>query len=454
MLAYDWNFLGLSTETKPLSGEKVVDGSTFYECDTCNFYIYYNGNWYQQVFVTENGINFWLYKALMKKMFGKLFDSNITKAKIIKPDTDTSIEFTTSLPANITNLTGYGNSTQQTYSGKNLFGVGALGSTTNGSATISDGIITLIPTGTGNSIVRLNLIKPLPAGSYTLNSSTYLSTATQLRDANDSLTIYNFASSYQNVTFTTTDEAPMIRFNFLNPGNTNPIYIDLNTLQIEVGSTATSYEPYVGGTASPNPDYPQDINVVTGEQTVTVDETQEFTINLGSTELCKIGDYQDYIYKSGDDWYLHKEIGKYVFNGSEDWTVEQYGTNSWRINVISIYDFNADEIELKCDFANGVAFSSRNEADATKTCVCYTNTFSVLIIRNTTITTKEGMQTNTAGKRLFYKATPTDTKITDNTLITQLNSLLNYTIPSGNHQIVVTADDLPMALKLIITEKE
>lgn len=41
-------------------------------------------------------------------------------------------------------------------------------------------------------------------------------------------------------------------------------------LQLEAGSTATSFEPYVGGTASPNPDYPQDVKVVTGEQTVTV----------------------------------------------------------------------------------------------------------------------------------------------------------------------------------------
>lgn len=42
-------------------------------------------------------------------------------------------------------------------------------------------------------------------------------------------------------------------------------------LQLELGSTATSYEPYVGGTASPNPDYPQAVNVVTGEQTVKIE---------------------------------------------------------------------------------------------------------------------------------------------------------------------------------------
>lgn len=36
-------------------------------------------------------------------------------------------------------------------------------------------------------------------------------------------------------------------------------------------------------------------------------------------ELCKIGDYQDYIYKGDDGWYIHKEVWKYVFSGSDDW---------------------------------------------------------------------------------------------------------------------------------------
>lgn len=35
-------------------------------------------------------------------------------------------------------------------------------------------------------------------------------------------------------------------------------------VQIEEGSTATSYEPYTGGQPSPNPDYPQEINSIEG----------------------------------------------------------------------------------------------------------------------------------------------------------------------------------------------
>ena len=69
-------------------------------------------------------------------------------------------------------------------------------------------------------------------------------------------------------------------------------------------TTEQDYEPYTNG-ASPNPDYPQDIQIVTGENTITISnkdntESQTFNINLGNLELCKIGEYQDYIYKNND----------------------------------------------------------------------------------------------------------------------------------------------------------
>jgi hypothetical protein len=41
-------------------------------------------------------------------------------------------------------------------------------------------------------------------------------------------------------------------------------------LQLEQGSTATNFEPYTGATASPNSDYPQDVEVVSGENKIKV----------------------------------------------------------------------------------------------------------------------------------------------------------------------------------------
>ena len=68
---------------------------------------------------------------------------------------------------------------------------------------------------------------------------------------------------------------------------------------------ATNYEPYTGGIASPNPNYSQDIEVVTGENTITISnedntESQAFNIDLGNLELCKKEGYQDYIYKENN----------------------------------------------------------------------------------------------------------------------------------------------------------
>ena len=67
---------------------------------------------------------------------------------------------------------------------------------------------------------------------------------------------------------------------------------DIDTYQLEKGSTATSYTPYV---------------------------SQSYPISLGETKLCKIGDYQDYIYKDNKKWYKYNAIGKVIVDGSEGW---------------------------------------------------------------------------------------------------------------------------------------
>jgi len=45
---------------------------------------------------------------------------------------------------------------------------------------------------------------------------------------------------------------------------------------------------------------------------------QTLPLNLGDIELCKIGTYQDYIWKDGESWKVHKAISKYVLNGNQD----------------------------------------------------------------------------------------------------------------------------------------
>ena len=74
-----------------------------------------------------------------------------------------------------------------------------------------------------------------------------------------------FLSAATTNTFTTPNNCYYIRFSIYSSGTIIPTWC-----QVEQGSTATSYEPYVGGMPSPNPLYPQNIHVVTGENSITV----------------------------------------------------------------------------------------------------------------------------------------------------------------------------------------
>ena len=78
-----------------------------------------------------------------------------------------------------------------------------------------------------------------------------------------------------------------------------------------------------GGTLNPN-DYVDFTNMIltidNEDMTYEAYQGSNYSINLGSIELCKIGTYQDYIYKDNGKWYKHSEIGKVVLDGSENWS--------------------------------------------------------------------------------------------------------------------------------------
>lgn len=86
----------------------------------------------------------------------------------------------------------------------------------------------------------------------------------------------NFSASIgttkKSVQFTPTADVTSLRFwHPYNSSQTNESFSNFKfRLQIEEGSSATDFEPYVGGTSSPSPDYPQEVKTVTGRQTVSV----------------------------------------------------------------------------------------------------------------------------------------------------------------------------------------
>ena len=188
--------------------------------------------------------------------------------------------------------------------------------------------------------------------------------------------------------------------------------------QLEKGSEATSYSPY-----------------------------------KTPIELCKIDDYQDKIYKENGNWYIHKEIGKYIFDGSEEgWNVRQgsnpnlytyYLRNNYVQNSIKESGVNKSNrfIEnntpglLQVD--GGFRITEYNLINRIFLCV-NSNIANIIINFKTWLSTH-----NTT---VYYiLATPTDTIITDTTLIEQLNAIELY---KNINNINVSSANLSGILKL------
>lgn len=56
MQKYRWDFVGLSTDSKPTAtSQKVVDGSTFYEADTSKLFVWCGSDWYEKAGITGSG---------------------------------------------------------------------------------------------------------------------------------------------------------------------------------------------------------------------------------------------------------------------------------------------------------------------------------------------------------------------------------------------------------------
>lgn len=382
-----------------------------------------------------------------------------------------------------------GNTSQEITTGKNLLNVNINSDTTNGlTYTVSDGnTITFNGQQTSGFNLTIGDCKLEAGHTYTISfeilsgsaiqynngNKQYLWNVTQYITGNPQIAIFSLDNLH--VTFTPSESSTQIRFWApYNASTTTHESFDNFKCRfwVEENSSATSFEPYTGEQASPNPNYPQDIKVVTGDNTInvcgknlletdnyeptitkrgvtftnnddgtiTVNGTnnesnyvlyyltkekwnynsdlfalkegtytfsctnstydcrliftiyypngtnytfaitnnnsttitfaefvkfnirlyveagatvnnvtlypqiekgsqktiwkpykrQTYPLYLGNIELCKIGTYQDYFYKSNNKWYLHKEIEKVVLDGSENWN-NIYGTNLFNI---------------------------------------------------------------------------------------------------------------------------
>lgn len=193
------------------------------------------------------------------------------------PSSDIVIDGTAKAP--FVDVRVYGDTYQQTYTGKNLLNIPDISNTSSGvGVTVNKGVISCAGTVTaswGFNIAGANsavFSTALPAGDYAVSINKALDIPIKVVFADsESQTIgtATITAGNTSVAYTIPREAVKATV-WSNAAQNTQVNISGLQVMVESGSTATSFEPFVGGQPSPSPDYPQTIQTVTGEQTVTV----------------------------------------------------------------------------------------------------------------------------------------------------------------------------------------
>ena len=176
----------------------------------------------------------------------------------------------------------YGDTEQENTTGINLFSpYDTTTQTLNGveRTTNTDGSITLTGTATADSYFRVT-------NDITLESNTAYTTLNQNSNTPNGVTIYYNNLGNIGLTYNDTVILPNGRVKAYTTGSVtgtisiailvqNGVTVNATLYPMLVKGTITTsnipnYEPYTGGIASPNPDYPQEVKTVTGENTINV----------------------------------------------------------------------------------------------------------------------------------------------------------------------------------------
>jgi hypothetical protein len=276
---------------------------------------------------------------------------------------------------------------------------------------------------------NVNMIPVEPSTTYTF-SINGTSQKYCLYYYNSSKTFLEMNLSLTTGTFTTPANTKYINFRSFQADFTDD-YANLK-VQLEKGNQATTFEAYKG---------------------------TSYPISLGEYELCKIGDYQDSIVKDNDKWYLNKQIGKVVLDGSENWQLHssssgnnyRYWLSSTSFTSIFTNIINKPENLLSnlilCDRFIQYLFSNTAYGRFGINTATLISSWILFNLDNSEITdiTKFRTWLSTHNTTVYYVlATPTTTEITDSTLISQLEAIkLSY---NGQTNITQANDDKPFIL--------
>ena len=166
-------------------------------------------------------------------------------------------------------------------------------------------------------------------------------------------------------------------------------------------------------------------------------------------ELCKIGDYQDYFYKDSGKWYLHKEIGKVVLDGTESWSYDN--TYHFFLTTFSNAKKSAANLDILVYSDNFKGEQARYATNPDYDNIICINTNGYTLLRDSDYTSAANFKTwlgthNTKVK--YVLATPTNNEITDTTLISQLEAIYR-----ANSYVTQTNNDKPFIIDVSAMKK-
>ena len=293
-------------------------------------------------------------------------------------------------------------------------------------AVVNKGIITLNGTANGTSAVNIPTSITLKANtSYTIGANNlnvigeggtaepYACIRLRMSDTDDATTDVRFSSvnNYRTIQKSADTTYAFLRIRTASTLTYNNFVIKP---QIELGIKFNAYTPY-------------------GTEPI---------------ELCKIGNYRDYFYKSGSKWYLHKEVERIILNGSEEWSFINnclQSTNELPNNIITI-DTNLNALSnyfVYHYYPTGITGNMQVGEFGW-------NSGKKITFKIENLTTKQAYLNWLASNntKVYYPLeTVTNTEITDPTLISQLEAIYNAPLYEQTN-ITQTNNDLPMILDI------
>ena len=361
-----------------------------------------------------------------------------------------------------------GNSKQAQYTGKNLAKVsGSASINLLGSISVNKDSNDIIINGTATGDVASQKAFVLDGDAHG-NYATYItpSNTISLTAGTYVLTIDNITGSYSGVSsfwirlVKKTESQPYtaiaslvlpstsISFNieedgeyFISPNfsYTSETSVTFNNYKFNImlaSGSDTSYEPYVGGTASPNPDYPQEITNVTGDVEVKVQ----------NKNLVKITNLSSKIYANG----LPTSDSSSIFVESYDANNIKFYSNYNNFNIVL-----SNIIQLKPNTQYTIKFDRESTSTNNQWFIYnYDNGYSINFRDNNTNIFEKTFTTNSLGKiaLAFGHGNTTGTTTISNIQIEKNTTATPYTphkeqvftFPLGNEKLMLgdyLADD-------------